>query len=200
MTAATNLQAWPIVLHLGPLHDRLSDREFLDLCRRNRDLRIELTSDGDLVIMTPTGGEGGRRGLELSRLFADWAVKDGTGVGFDSSTGFSLPNRAKRSPDAAWVERSRWEKLAPAEREGFPPLCPDFVVELGSRTDALVDLQAKMREYIEHGSRLGWLIDPLERQVHIYRPGAEVEVLSEPRAVSGEPVLPGFVLDLTRIW
>jgi Uma2 family endonuclease len=178
----------------------MSDRDFFEFCRLNQDLRFERTDEGDLIIMPPTGGETGRRNFILTGLFNAWADKDGTGVGFDSSTGFALPNGAKRSPDLAWVKRSRWEALTEREREEFPPLCPDFVVELRSSSDRLDALQSKMREYLDNGARLGWLIDPEEKKVYVYRPDEKVACLENPEAVSGDPILPGFILDLQRLW
>jgi len=163
-------------------------------------LRIERTSQGDLVIMPPTGSETGRINFKLTQLFGQWVDADGTGVGFDSSTGFTLPNGATRSPDLAWVKRSRWEALTRQQREGFAPLCPDFVLELRSPSDALEDAQAKMQEYLDNGAQLGWLIDPVEKKVYVYRPQAPVECLDNPQTVSGDPVLPGFVLEVGKVW
>jgi Uma2 family endonuclease len=150
--------------------------------------------------MAPTGGQTGRRNFILNGLFFAWVEADGRGIGFDSSTGFLLPNGAKRSPDLAWVHRSRWQRLTAAEQEEFPPLCPDFVVELRSHSDALAGLQDKMREYVDNGALLGWLIDSQERKVHVYRPSAAPDCLEHPETIAGNPVLPGFVLDLRRIW
>jgi Uma2 family endonuclease len=178
----------------------MSDDEFFEFCQLNSWYRIERTAEGDLVIMPPTGGETGNRNFSLTTRFGNWVEADRTGFGFDSSTGFTLPNGAERSPDLAWVERSRWDALTAAERRRFPPLCPDFVVELRSPSDDLEALQAKMEEYLANGARLGWLIDPAERKVHVYRPSAEVVCLEDPKQVSGDPVLPGFVLDLKGIW
>jgi len=189
----------PLVLRLAPVIE-MSDRQFFELCQLNRDLRIERTSQGDLVIMPPTGGETGRMNFELTVLFGHWVHADGTGIGFDSSTGFTLPNGAKRSPDLAWVKRSRWEALTQEQREEFPPLCPDFVLELRSPSDVLATVQAKMREYLDNGVQLGWLIDPIDKKVYVYRPGAPVECLDNPQTVSGDPVLPGFVLELGKVW
>lgn len=148
-----------VVLHFGPVLQRISDDEFFEFCQLNPEWRIELTSEGDLIIMPPTGGLTGQRNFALTRVFGNWVEQDGTGVGFDSSTGFTLPNGAKRSPDLAWVRRERWEALTPAEQAVFPPLCPDFVAELRSRSDSSKALQAKMEEYIENGAQLGWLFD-----------------------------------------
>jgi Uma2 family endonuclease len=189
----------PLVLRLAPVID-MSDEQFFELCHLNRDLRLERTSQGDLVIMPPTGSETGRENFELTVLFGHWVHADGSGVGFDSSTGFTLPNGAKRSPDLAWVKRTRWEALTPEQRKVFAPLCPDFVLELRSPSDALEYVQAKMQEYLDNGARLGWLIDPIERKVYIYRPQAPVECLDNPQTISGDPVLPRFVLELGRVW
>jgi Uma2 family endonuclease len=190
----------PVILHVGPVVQRLGDEAFEELCRLNPEWRLELTAEGDLVIMPPAGGGTGRRNFELTGLFRAWVKADGTGVGFDSSTGFTLPNGAKRSPDLAWVKRARWDALTEEEQERFPSLCPDFVVELRSPSDPLKLLQGKMAEYIANGAELGWLIDPLEKKVYVYRPSEEVRCLENPPQVSGDPVLPGFVLDLQEIW
>jgi Uma2 family endonuclease len=192
--------AEPLVFHFGDTLRNLTDHEFHEFCRLNPDFRIERTSDGDVVIMPPTGGDAGRTNFELTGLFRTWVKEDGTGIGFDSSTGFTLPNRAKRSPDLAWVKRARWEALTKQQREEFPPLCPDFVVELRSRTDSLDSLKAKMQEYIANGALLGWLIDPIEKRVYVYRPAAEAACLDNPETISGEPVLPGFVMALEEVW
>jgi Uma2 family endonuclease len=189
----------PLVLRLAPVIE-VSDQQFFELCQLNRDLRIECTSQGDLVIMPPTGGETGRMNFELTGLFSGWVHADGTGVGFDSSTGFTLPNGAKRSPDLAWVKRERWEALTAEQRRQFPPLCPDFVLELRSPSDALAYVQAKMQEYLDNGAQLGWLIDPIEKKVYTYRPQAAVECLDNPQTISGDPVLPGFVFELGKVW
>ena len=192
-------EALPLVLHLAPVIE-ISDEQFFRFCQLNRDLRIERTSQGDLVIMPPTGGETGRRNFELTTLFGNWIHADGSGVGFDSSTGFTLPNSATRSPDLAWVRRARWESLTGEQRERFVPLCPDFVMELRSPADSLEDLQTKMQEYLDNGTVLGWLIDPIERRVYVYRRQSPVECLDDPPVVSGEPLLRGFVLDLRAVW
>jgi Uma2 family endonuclease len=189
----------PLVLHLAPVIE-VSEQQFFELCQLNRDLRIERTSQGDLVIMPPTGGETGRMNFELTALFGRWVHADGSGVGFDSSTGFTLRNGATRSPDLAWVKRQRWEALTQEQRRGFAPLCPDFVLELRSPSDSLAYVQAKMREYLDNGAQLGWLIDPIEKKVYVYRPQAPVECLDDPPTLSGDPVLPGFVIDLRRVW
>ena len=179
---------------------RLTEEQFVQLCQENRDLRFELTADKELVIMAPTGSETGRRSGELFYSLTVWAKKDGAGLSFDSSTGFRLPNGAIRSPDASWVRRERWQALTPEQQRGFAPLCPDFVLELRSPTDQLSPLHEKMQEYIANGARLGWLIDPPQKRVSIYRPDQAVEQLGTPSSLSGEPILPGFVLDLNEIW
>jgi Uma2 family endonuclease len=178
----------------------LTDERFFKLCQDNRDLRLEMTANGELIVMGPTNTETGRRNAGLNFQLYLWARQDGTGVCFDSSAGFTLPNGAKVSPDASWITRDRYEALSDEERERFAPLCPDFVIELRSKTDRLTRLQAKMVEYIENGARLGWLIDPAARKVYIYRPGEEAETLENPEAVAGDPVLPGFRLQLNEIW
>jgi Uma2 family endonuclease len=178
----------------------LGDDELFELCAVNRKLRIERTSDGELIIMAPTGGDTGRRNFDLIGQFSAWVRRDGTGVGFDSSTGFLLPNGAARAPDMAWVRNARWEALTEAQQRRFPPVCPDFVLELRSLSDKLADQQAKLEEYIACGARLGWLIDPGERRVHVYRPDQVAQVLERVTELRGDPELPGFVLDLRAIW
>jgi len=178
----------------------MTDHEFFEFCQQNQDWRIERTAEGDLIIMPPTGGKTGQRNAALTGVFYSWANADKTGIVFDSSTEFRLPNGAMRSPDVSWVRRSRWEELTDEEQEEFPPLCPDFVLELRSPSDRLSVLKAKMEEYIEQGAELGWLLDPFERKVYIYRPNLPVECLEEPESISGDPILPGFTLTLADIW
>jgi Uma2 family endonuclease len=190
----------PLVLHMGPVLSRLSDEEFYEFCRLNPELRIEQTRDGDLVIMPPTGGNTGRRNLSLAVRLWNWTEADGTGVAFDSSTAFKLPDGATRSPDASWIRRERWEALTEAERDRFSPICPDFVLELRSPSDTPAMLREKMLEYIECGARLGILIDPYTRLVEVYRPGAEPVVLEGPPAVSADPEMPGLVFQLDGLW
>lgn len=199
-TTLTSAELEPVVLRFSPVLRKMSEHEFYEFCQLNRDLRLELTSEGDLIIMPPTGSKTGIRNSKLNLRLAGWAEKDGTGQTFDSSTGFTLPNTAKRSPDFSWVSNERWNTLTAEQQEEFAPLCPDFVVELRSPTDMLVKLQRKMEEYVANGAQLGWLIDPQERKVYVYRPGAAVEVLDDPQAVSGEPLLRGLELDLREIW
>lgn len=179
---------------------KLTDEEFEQLVAVNKELRLELTKSGELIIMPPTGGETGNRNFDLSGQLWFWNRQNKLGKAFDSSCGFKLPNGATRSPDASWVKMERWDALTPQQRKKFLPLCPDFAVELLSSGDDLEDTQAKMREYIDNGLRLGWLINPKDKQVEIYRPNQEVEVLESPRSLSGEDVLPGFVLDLDPIF
>ncbi|MBV8885993.1 MAG: Uma2 family endonuclease [Chroococcidiopsidaceae cyanobacterium CP_BM_RX_35] len=178
---------------------QLTDDVFSALCRANPEIKFERTAKGELIVMPPTGGESGSRNRKLTQRLGNWTDEDKTGEAFDSSTMFQLPNGAYRSPDAAWILLERWEALSPKEREAFPPICPDFVVELRSPSDSLKTLQNKMQEYIDNGARLGWLLNPQDQQVEIYRRGQEKEVLSSPTNLSGEEVLPGFVLDLRGI-
>lgn len=188
-----------IQLQLRPVVN-MNDDEFFELCQINRKLRIERTAEGDLVIMPPAGGETGSKNAVLTTLVTSWALQDNTGVAFDSSTGFTLPNGAMRSPDAAWVRRSRLTSLSPAQKKKFLPLCPDFVIELRSPSDSLKAVQEKMEEYITNGAQLGLLLDPQDRRVYVYRPGAVVVCLENPSSVSAEPELPEFTLELTHIW
>jgi len=177
----------------------LTDEQFFDLCQNNRDLRFERTASGEVLIMSPTGGETGNRNFEIVVQLGIWNKQHKLGKGFDSSTGFILPNGAARSPDASWVLQERWEALSQQQRQKFLPLCPDFVVELCSPTDSLKQTQAKMQEYIANGARLGWLIDAKARRVEIYRPNQDVEILENPLTLLGEDVLPGFILELQPI-
>lgn len=178
----------------------LSDEQFWQLCRDNDDLRFERTAEGSVIIMSPTGGETSRRNADLIFQLQAWNRQYRLGEVFDSSGGFQLPNGANRSPDAAWVQRDRWHSLTREQKERFVPLCPDFVVELLSPSDSLTKTQAKLQEYINNGTRLGWLIDPQRQRVEIYRPGQAVEEMRSPQVLSGEDILPGFQLDLTTIF
>ncbi|MDZ7960599.1 MAG: Uma2 family endonuclease [Aulosira sp. DedQUE10] len=177
----------------------LTDEQFFQLCQKNRDYRFERTASGEILIMPPTGSDTGRRNVKITTQIDIWNSESSLGEVFDSSTGFILPNGAERSPDASWVRIDRWNVLTPAQQEKFAPICPDFVVELRSPSDFLKDLQDKMREYIENGALLGWLIDRKNKCVEIYRPGKDVEILDNPVSLSGEDVLPGFVLHLQQI-
>ena len=179
---------------------KLSDADFERIVRANPEWNFEQTAAGDLVVVPPTGGTSGNRNSNLGYQLEAWNLASDAGRTFDSNTMFVLPNSAKRMPDASWVRRERWDALTPQQQDGYPPLCPDFVVELRSPTDSLEQLQTKMQEYIANGARLGWLINPQDRQVEIYRQGQQVEVLQSPTTLSGENVLPGFVLNLQRIF
>ncbi|MEH1839525.1 MAG: Uma2 family endonuclease [Nostoc sp.] len=177
----------------------LTDEQFFQMCQKNRDYRFERTASGELLIMPPTGSDTGKRNVKITTQLDIWNSESNLGEVFDSSTGFTLPNGAERSPDASWVKIERWNALTPEQQEKFAPICPDFVVELRSRTDSLKELQEKMQEYIENGAQLGWLIDRKNKRVEIYRPGKDVEILDNPVSLSGENVLPGFVLHLQQI-
>lgn len=158
-----------------------------------------MTKEGEMIIMMPMTPSGGNKEFELTGQFAAWVKADGTGLGFSPSSVFTLPNGAKRSPDVSWMPRQRWDALLDEQKNSFTRICPEFVIELRSKTDRLKTLPAKMEEYIENGAQLGWLIDPKEKKVHLYRPGAPVEILHNPSEVSGEPLLKGFTLKLDGI-
>jgi Uma2 family endonuclease len=192
MMSALTLQLPPVL--------KLTDEQFEQLAAANQDLQLELTAKGELIIMPPTGGETGDRNFELDGQLWYWNRQTRLGKAFDSSTGFRLPKGGTRSPDVAWISMERWEALTPTQRKKFLPLCPDFAVELVSETDDVEETRSKMQEYINNGLRLGWLINPRTRQVEIYRPNQAVEVLQSPATLSGEDVLPGFVLDLQPIF
>ena len=178
----------------------MTDDDFFDFCQRNRELRIEMDKYGEITIMSPTGSETGGLNFELSVDFGTWVRKDGTGKGFDSSTGFTLPNGAKRSPDLSWIKREKWLAIPAEQRKKFAPICPDFVVEIRSESDSLNTLQEKMAEYIENGATLGWLIDVTHHEVYVYQPNSAVEILEQPSEISGEPLLKGFVLQMKAFW
>src|SRR6266850_6071437 len=180
--------------------DVITPEQFEELCRANRDLRLELTSTGELIVMPPTGSRTGISNAHLTYQLLAWAEKDRRGVTFDSSSGFTLPNNAKRSPDAAWIKSERWDALTEHEQERFAPLCPDFVVEIRSRSDNLPRLQNKMREYISNGALMAWLIDLVKRRVYIYKPDQGVNVLENPDVVSDASLLPGFELRMPQLW
>jgi Uma2 family endonuclease len=183
-----------------PNHLQVSQEQFEKLATANRDLRLERTKIGELIIMPPTGGSTGKYNVKLSSRFVIWNEETGLGEVFDSSTAFRLPNGADRSPDVAWVSRDRWNSLTREQQDSFPPLCPDFVLELRSKTDKMKPLREKMQEYLDNQMRLGWLIDTKNKIVEIYRSNQPVEVLKKPTTLSGENILPGFVLDLQFIW
>jgi Uma2 family endonuclease len=199
LTTEAEVEIHPLVVRMHPVIE-LTDDQFFELCQINRDLRIERTTTGELLIMSPTGSETGGSNFELSGQLFNWIKQDRTGKGFDSSTGFTLPNGATFSPDLSWVKLERWNALSKQQRTKFAPISPDFVVELRSPSDSLTDLQDKMQTYMDNGVRLGWLIDRKQKRVYIYRPGASVECLENPETVSGEPELPGFVLNMQEIW
>jgi Uma2 family endonuclease len=195
----TPIENSPLVLQLHPVI-QMTDDQLFEFCQLNRDLRIERTAKGELLVMPPTGGGTGSCNFKLNQQLANWTDIDGTGIGFDSNTGFTLPSGAMRSPDAAWIKLERWNALSEEQQEKFAPISPDFVVELRSPSDSLKVLQDKMQEYIDNDIKLGWLIDCKDKKVYIYRPGMSVEYLENPATVSGDPVLSGFVLDLSKIW
>ncbi|MEP7342220.1 MAG: Uma2 family endonuclease [Acidobacteriota bacterium] len=173
---------------------------FYELCKQIPNLRLERTAEGEVVVLPPTGGETGSRNDEIIRQLSNWRKEDGTGKSFESSTGFKLPNGADRSPDASWVEKARLAQLSLEEKKKFLPLCPDFAIELRSPSDGLETVKAKMDEYIACGLRLGWLIDPEEKAVYVYRLGEPVQKLENANEISADPELPGFVLDLREVW
>ena len=178
----------------------LTQEQFFQLCSGNRDLRLELSAQKELIIMPLPGAKTSRRNAIIVMELGNWAKKDRTGIPFDCACLFILPNGANRGPDASWLKRERWDALTPEEQENGIPLCPDFAVELMSRSDRLKTVQEKMEEYMANGARLGWLIDPYKRAVYIYRPAKEVERLENPTTIRGEPVLPGFLFNAAEIW
>ncbi|NEP19036.1 MAG: Uma2 family endonuclease [Leptolyngbya sp. SIO4C1] len=188
-----------IVLDLSPFI-QLSDEQFYQLCQNHRDIKFERNASGELIIMPPVGGESGSREADLITDLTIWNRRTQLGLVFSSSTCFRLPNGANRSPDAAWVAIDRWQQLTPEQQKRFPPLCPDFVIELRSQSDLLQPLQIKMQEYLENGLRLGWLINPQARQIEVYRAHQPRSVLENPEVLSGEAVLPGFEMSLATLW
>ena len=187
----------PLIINVEGL---LTGDQFEELCRLNRDLRLELTSTGELIVMPPTGTKMGMKNANLTYQLTDWSNRNRIGFSFDSSTLFELPNGARYSPDAAWIKRERWNELSDEQQERIAPICPDFVVEIRSRSDNLPPLQSKMNEYLENGASLCWLIDSRRRLVYVYYPNREVEILHEPEFVSGETVLKEFKLLMEPIW
>ena len=184
----------------NPEIDPITDAQFYQLCAANRELKLERTAKGDLIIMPPTGGVTGKRNSDINFELNLWNRQTKLGIVFDSSTCFKLPNGADFSPDAAWIPLAKWQALTTEQQEKFPPICPDFIIELRSPSDSLKLLQNKMQEYMDNGTRLGWLINPKNRQVEIYRQGQEKQILDNPTTLSGEDILPGFVLNLQLIW
>lgn len=199
MAQVPSIEPERMVVHTSPAI-QMDDEELFVFCQINRDLQIERTADGDVIIMAPEGGTSGKGGSKLNAAFENWAERDGSGEVFGSSTGFILPNHAMRSPDVAWIRNERLDALTDEEWKKFLPLCPDFVLELRSPSDPLRRLQRKMEEYCQNGAQLGWLLDPVSKSVHIYRPDAAPEILENPQTVSGEPLLRNFLLDLPKIW
>lgn len=185
---------------IGLMGQSITPKQFERLSRNYRDLRLELTSTGELIVMPPTSPLTGMRNSKLTRQLDIWSSQDATGVCFDSSTGFTLPNNAIRSPDASWMRREKWDSVSQPQKESFTRICPDFIIELRSPSDALPSLLSKMEEYMANGASLGWMIDPSTRRVYVYRPNEEVVVLENPGTVSGEPLLPGFTLQTTELW
>jgi len=190
----------PTAVNFGSYFPRMTEEEFFDFCQQMDPLRVERDRDGEIIIMAPTYSETAGQNFDLAVEFGIWVRKDGRGRGFDSSSGFILANGATRSPDLSWILHEKWNALSESGRAGFAHICPDFIVELRSKSDNLKKLDAKMREYIDNGAQLGWLIDPIEKTAYIYRPGREVEALDDPAEISGEPLLPEFILTLAEIW
>lgn len=189
----------PLTVNL-PAIASMTHEQFYEFCQANRDLRIERTADGEVIIMPPAFSDTGNRNFNLAVQLGIWTERGGTGLGFDSNTGFTLPNGATRSPDASWIRLERWNALSDQQKASFAPICPDFVIELRSASDSLTTLQAKMQEYIDNGAWLGWLIDRKQQKVYLYRPNQLPEILENPEVVSGDPELPGFVLQMQKIW
>ncbi len=189
----------PLKLQMSPAID-MTDEQFFAFCQQNRDYRIERNATGEITIMPPTGSETGNRNFDLIVQLGIWTRQNGTGIGFDSSAGFTLPNGVMKSSDAAWIKLEKWHSLTPEQQQKFAPICPDFIIELRSPSDNLQPLKDKLQEYIDNGVSLGWLIDRKNRKVYIYRPNSEVECLDNPATLSGESILPEFVLQLSTIW
>lgn len=188
-----------MVLKFHPVIN-MTDEQLFDFCQLNKDFRIERKANGEIIIDFLTDSENDQRNFELIGQLGLWTKLDATGVGFGSSGGFTLPSGAVRSPDAAWIKKTDWEAIPQDKRKKFAPVCPEFVVELRSESDGLKVLQDKMEEYINNGTKLGWLIDRKERKVYIYRSDNQVEELDNPSTLNGEEILSGFVLDLSSIW
>ncbi|MEI6442409.1 MAG: Uma2 family endonuclease [Nostocales cyanobacterium ELA583] len=188
-----------ITVNLNPII-QLTDNQFYQLCRENPEVKFERNAKGEILIMSPTGAETGNCNSEVNADFVIWNRQTKLGKVFDSSTCFKLPNGANRSPDVAWIKKERWDKLTSAEQEKFSPIAPDFVLELMSPSDSLQETRTKMQEYINNGVKLGWLINRKMRQVEIYRLGKPVEILNFPQELSGEDILPGFILNMEIVW
>lgn len=178
----------------------MSDEELMRFCAANDAVRVERDANGELIVMTPAGGNTGKMNTDVILELGIWNRQDRRGIVFESNTGFTLPDGSMLSPDAAWIERRRWEALSERERKRFVPLCPDFVIELRSPSDSLPELQKKMQQWIANGAQLAWLIDPIEREVTVYRPDDSPEVHHEPSSVQGSGVMAGFELVMARVW
>ena len=198
-TLLIQTESIPLTVTL-PTVEQMTNEQFYEFCQANRDLRIERTAKGEVIVMPPAFSDTGNRNIKIAQQLSNWAEQDGTGEPFDSSAGFTLPNGATRSPDASCIKLERWNVLTAEQKASFAPICPDFVIELRSSSDRLTNLQDKMQEYIDNGALLGWLIDRKNRQVYIYRPNQEPEILDNPETISGSPKLPGFVLQMIKIW
>ncbi|NJK74240.1 MAG: Uma2 family endonuclease [Microcoleus sp. SU_5_6] len=198
-TLLIQTESVPLTVNL-PAIESMTVEQFYEFCRVNRDLRIERTASGEVIIMSPVFSDTGNRNGKIFLQLATWAEQDGTGETFDSSAGFTLPNGATRSPDASWIKLERWNGLTEEQKASFAPICPDFVIELRSASDTLSSLKKKMQEYIDNGALLGLLIDRKNRKVYIYRPDREPEILDNPETVSADPELPEFVLQMAKIW
>lgn len=193
------INLYPTSIQMTPAVPMTQD-QFFDFCQQNPDKRFERTREGELIIMAPSGLDAGFQDAEVCTQLNVWAKAFGNGKVTGASGGFILPNSANRAPDAAWLSQEQLDSLTPEQRKKFAPLCPFFLIEVRSPSDVLKKLKEKMEEYLANGCQLGWLIDPDNKQVHVYRPGQEVQVLENPQTVSGEPELPGFVLDLEPVW
>jgi Uma2 family endonuclease len=189
----------PLTVELPSL-SQMTEAQFYEFCEINHELRIERTATGEVIVMAPAFSDTGNRNFKIAVQLGVWAEQDGTGLGFDSSSGFTLSNGATRSPDASWIKLDRWNALTDEQKSSFAPICPDFVIELRSASDTLAKLQTKMQEYIDNGAVLGVLIDRKNRRIYIYRPNRDVEELDNPDKVSCDPELPGFVLKMNKIW
>ena len=198
-TLLIQTESTPMTINL-PAIAPMTHEQFYEFCLANRDLRIERTASGEVVIMPPAFSDTGNRNFNIAAQLWNWTEEDGTGIGFDSSAGFTLPNGATRSPDASWIRLERWNGLTEEQKASFAPICPDFVIELRSSSDTLISLQDKMQEYIANGVLLGWLIDRKNRTVYVYRLNQEPKFLDNPETVSGDPELSGFVLRMAKIW
>ena len=198
-TLLIQTERFPLTVEL-PSAPQMTDAQFYEFCSANRDLRIERAANGEIIIMPPAFSDTGNRNFNIAVQLGNWTDADGTGIGFDSNSGFTLPNGAVRSPDASWIRLDRWNALTADQQAAFAPICPDFVIELRSSSDSLSRLQDKMQEYIDNGAMLGWLIDRINRKVYIYRPQQPPQVQDHPDAIAGDPELPQFVLQMAKIW